>query len=166
MPGESRPPSYNVSEEESRRRRVEFLQLIRGDARLGRLPMSVRAACDCLGIARKTTRYWCETDPDFAADYNDAMEDSTDVLDDEAVRRAMGVVEDVFGKDENGLQVKIGERVRYSDDLLKFVLSGRRGIYGRGVQVNTQVNVVEQISDRDMARALALMVAEERERQA
>lgn len=97
----------------------------------------------------------------------DAIEDSTDVLEDEASRRAMGIEEDVFGRDEDGADAVIGKKTRYSDDLLKFLLQGRRqALYRPNHQVNTQVNVsLEPPSDRDVAKALSLLIEEAKQKQ-
>lgn len=147
--------------------RAEFLDLLRGDARLKRLPMSVRAASDAVGISRRTVIDWCQRDPQFALAYEDAKEDGIDVLEDEAGRRAMGIEEDVFGQGEDGETVKVGTKVRYSDDLLKFVLAGRRAaVFRPNQQVNVQTNLtLEAPSDRDVAKALALLVEEVKQKQ-
>ncbi len=147
--------------------RAELLDLLRGDQRLKRLPMSVRAACDQLRISRRTVIDWCQRDPAFARTYEDAKEDAIDVLEDEANRRAMGIEEDILGQDEDGEPVKSGTKVRYSDDLLKFVLSGRRAaVFRPANQVNVQTNLtLEGPSDRDVAKALALLVEEVKQKQ-
>lgn len=147
--------------------RAEFIDLLRGDARLKRPPYSVRAACDQLQIHRRTVITWKQNDPEFAQAYEDALEDSTDVLEDEAARRAMGIEEDVIGRDEDGEDVVIGKKVRYSDDLLKFLLAGRRqALYRPNAQVAVQTNIqIEQPSDRDVAKALSLLIEEAKTKQ-
>lgn len=147
--------------------RAEFIDLLRGDLRLKRPPMSVRAACDQLKIARHTVKNWRQVDPQFLQAYEDALEDSTDVLEDEAARRAMGVEEDVFGRDEDGEETVIGKKTRYSDDLLKFLLAGRRqALYRPNAQVAVQTNIqIEQPSDRDVAKALSLLIEEAKTKQ-
>jgi len=129
--------------------------------------MSVRAACDYLKISRRAVQTWKVEDPQFLRAYEDALEDSTDVLEDEATRRAMGIEEDVFGRDEDGEETVIGKKTRYSDDLLKFLLQGRRqALYRSNTQVAIQNNLtVEQPSDRDVAKALSLLIEEAKQKQ-
>lgn len=79
-------------------KRAAFLDALReGD--------SVTAAAKAGGIARSTAYKWRDEDSDFAADWDDAVETGTDVLEDVAVQRA-----------------KDG-----SDTMLIFMLKGRRG---------------------------------------
>lgn len=147
--------------------RAELLDLIRGNPARKQPPLSVRAACDALGISRRTPITWCQQDPAFAQAYDDAKEDGIDILEDEANRRAMGIEEDVFGVGEDGEPFVVGKKVRYSDDLLKFMLAGRRAaVFRPNNQINTQVNVaLEGPSDRDVAKALALLVEEVKQKQ-
>jgi hypothetical protein len=49
---------------------------------------SITAACDEAGVKRRTYYQWYKDDPDFAAAADDALEQGTDGLEDEAVRRA------------------------------------------------------------------------------
>ena len=49
---------------------------------------SVTAAAEAAGIDRKTAYRWRDAQPDFAASWEDALEDGTDHLEDEALRRA------------------------------------------------------------------------------
>lgn len=49
---------------------------------------SVTAAAEAAGIDRKTAYRWRDAEPDFAAGWEDALEDGTDRLEDEALRRA------------------------------------------------------------------------------
>jgi hypothetical protein len=69
---------------------------------LGRGYSVTRAAYE-VGVARRTAYHW-RADPDFLALWNDALEDGTDLLEDEARRRA----------------------IDSSDSLLKFLLTARR----------------------------------------
>lgn len=144
--------------EKSLVRRAEFLDLLRGDPRLKRLPMSVRAACDQIGISRRTPIDWCQRDPAFAQAYEDAKEDAVDVLEDEAGRRAVhGVSEPVYQGGE-----LVGHKQVFSDRLLETLLMGRRAaVFRPSNQVNVQTNLtLEAPSDRDVAKALALLVEE------
>lgn len=68
------------------------------------LGKSITAACRAERIGRQTYYDWRNADPDFAAHADEAIEEGTDRLEDEAHRRAMKV----------------------SDTLLIFLLKGRR----------------------------------------
>jgi hypothetical protein len=103
---------------------------------------NVRAACDACGIGRRTAYSLREADPTFAADWDEALEDHTDLLEAEVVRRAMGTKELVIHQGKPcGVWVLNGEIVtettpgakliplyqtRYSDTLIQFELRGRR----------------------------------------
>ncbi len=50
---------------------------------------SVKTAADAAGIARQTVYRWRQEDEDFARAWDDAVEDGTDLLEDEALRRAL-----------------------------------------------------------------------------
>lgn len=152
------------SHHESLVRRAEFIDLIRGNPARRQLPLSVRAACDKLKINRSVPFHWKKTDPQFASAYDDAIEDGHDVLEDEALRRAVdGVARDVYYQGE-----VVGQEQQYSDGLLQFMLAGRRPErYRPNHQINTQVNVqIEQPSDRDVAKALSLLIEEAKSKQA
>ncbi len=65
---------------------------------------SVTLAARAIGVARKNVYAWRNKDEQFNADWDDAVEQGTDLLEDVAVRRAMD----------------------HSDTLLIFLLKGRR----------------------------------------
>jgi transposase-like protein len=65
---------------------------------------SVTLAARAIGVARKNVYEWRKKDEQFKADWEDAVEQGTDLLEDVAVRRAMD----------------------HSDTLLIFLLKGRR----------------------------------------
>ena len=67
--------------------------------------LSISSASRAAGIHRSTYYAWRETHPDFATAADDAIEEGTDGLEDEAMRRAM----------------------TSSDTMLIFMLKGRRG---------------------------------------
>ena len=90
-------------------------------AALGR-GVSVARAAAAAGFSYGFAYKWRAADPEFAARWQEAYEEGTDVLEDEAHRRAVdGVGTPVYygGK-------KIGETRKYSDMLLMFLLRGRR----------------------------------------
>jgi Homeodomain-like domain len=75
-----------------------------------------------LGINRVTVYRWRQVDPSFAVAYTDAMEAGTDLIEDEARRRAVdGYDRPVF---QGGKLVGV-VRV-YSDELAAMLLRGRR----------------------------------------
>jgi Homeodomain-like domain len=77
---------------------------------------------EVLGINRVTVFRWRKDDPSFAQAYSDAMESGTDVIEQEAQRRAVdGYDRPVF---QGGKQVGV-VRV-YSDMLAALLLRGRR----------------------------------------
>lgn len=142
-------------------RQKVFLQALRGDD--DGVPKSIRVACKAAGIARGTYSMWRETDPEFLALYEDAFEDGTDTIEDEATRRAVtGVTQDVYHQGE-----VCGQKQVYSDQLMTFMLRGRRpSLYGDAA-VNLQVNNnnAVQTTDEQIARALALLLAQAKTKQ-
>jgi len=80
----------------------------------------ISKAAQQAGIHRRTHYTWLEQDPEYAAIFTRMREEVTDLLEEEAWRRAReGVTEDVFYRGE-----KVGEITRYSDTLLIFLLKG------------------------------------------
>ena len=89
----------------------------------------VGLAAKAAGVSRQTVYSHIKKDEDFAAEFDRAIEDSADLLEAEAVRRAVaGVEEPVFGKLEgaNAGTGVVGSIRRYSDTLLIFMLKGRK----------------------------------------
>ncbi len=84
----------------------------------GRVPAAAKKA----GIDRTTPHIWAKRDAKFRAQMMEAIELSTDVLEQEAIRRAMGAKRKLF--DEDGRPVT--DRVGGSDTLLIFLLKGRK----------------------------------------
>lgn len=85
--------------------------------------LSVQSACDGAEIGRRTAYNWRDAEPEFAKAWDAAVEAGTDVLEDEARRRAFEGVDEPAG----WYQGKPGGLVRkYSDTLLMFLLNGRR----------------------------------------
>ncbi len=83
---------------------------------------SVTAAAAATKISRKTWYQHRNADKEFSKSWEVALDEGTDALEDEAVRRAHeGVLKPVFhgGK-------KVGEIREYSDTLLMFSLKARR----------------------------------------
>ena len=83
---------------------------------------SISDACKASNVARRTAYNWRDSDKDFAAEWDDALDEGSDLLEDEAKRRAVdGVDEPVFYQGQEVARVK-----KYSDTLLMFLLKGRR----------------------------------------
>jgi hypothetical protein len=83
---------------------------------------SVSAAAAVAKVDRRTVYKWREKAADFAEEWDDQVEVGTDVLEDEARRRAVqGVRKPVY----QGGQL-VGHVQEYSDHLLTILLRGRR----------------------------------------
>ncbi len=97
------------------KKRSAFLEGLAGGA-------SVTAACLLAGIGRRSAYDWRDSDEAFAAEWDDAVEAGTDLMEDEMRRRAVdGVDEPRFHDGE-----VCGHVRRYSDTLLIFMLKARR----------------------------------------
>jgi hypothetical protein len=83
---------------------------------------SVAAAAKAAGYGRQRLYECREADPELAAAWDDALEEGTDLLEDEALRRAKdGVEEPRFYEGE-----VCGHVRKYSDTLMIFLLKARR----------------------------------------
>ncbi len=139
-----------ASKAEADAKRAKFVEIMRS----GR---SIRAACDAVGVARQTFHSWKDRHPEFDEAVRQAFEDGTDRLEDEAFRRAHdGNERPVYQGGE-----LVGTVTDYSDTLMTFMLRGRRPERYRENN-NTNVNIVNmpEPSDRDLAKAMALLVEE------
>lgn len=103
---------------------------------------NVRRACEACEIARRTAYTLRQDDPTFAQAWDEAQEDFSDLLEEEAVRRAIGTREIVIHQGKPcGVWILDGQIVtettphaklvplyenRYSDSLIQFELRGRR----------------------------------------
>lgn len=94
--------------------------------------VSVAAAAALIGAHRGTVIGWKGADTDFKEKYEEALDEGTDLLEDEAVRRARdGVKRPVFYMGEI-----CGYIQEYSDSLLKFMLEARRPAIFRSRSIN------------------------------
>lgn len=83
---------------------------------------SITSAAKACGSLRQTFYRWRSEDPAFAAEWDEAIEAGTDLLEDEARRRAVdGVEKPIFYQGR-----EVGRMREYSDSLLMFLLKGRR----------------------------------------
>lgn len=91
------------------------------------LTPNVSEACRQAGVTRKAAYDLRKADPEFAALWDDALDESTDELVGECYRRAkQGTEEPVYY-----LGKEIGRVKKYSDTLAIFLLKAhRRGVYG------------------------------------
>src|SRR5579883_342376 len=117
MPGmpRARPPAQHKKEAAIGHRRAASLAALAA-------PGSVSRAARLAGVPRRTAYDWRAADEAFGKAWDEALERGTDVLEDEAVRRASeGTLRPVFqgGK-------KVGTVREYSDLLLIFMLKARR----------------------------------------
>lgn len=105
----SRPP-FRTPEKDAK----FFATLARG--------VSVTGACDNAEYARQSVYDQRDSDPEFRAAWDNAVEAGTDKLEDEAHRRAHdGTEEPVYQGGE-----LVGTIRKYSDTLTIFLLKGRR----------------------------------------
>ncbi len=77
------------------------------------------------GVPQRTHYHWIKTDPIYAEVYRKQHDRSMEVLEDECLRRAVhGIEEPVFhgGKE-------VGTRLKYSDNLLMFLMKKRDPAY-------------------------------------
>ncbi len=87
-------------------------------ARYGNVTRAAKAA----SVSRRVVYEWREEDEAFAKAWDEAIEESNDVLEGEAYRRAVtGTLEPVFYQGE-----KTGTVRRYSDSLLSLLLKSNR----------------------------------------
>lgn len=142
---------------EKKQRQAAFLLALRGQDK--GTPLSVRSACTVSGVTRTAVYHWLSSDIDFLELYNSAMEDGTDLLEDVANERAIkGMVVERKMDDDGNI---VSEKIDHDNGLLRFLLQGRRPARYRANQdVNVGVNVNNQLDDNQVARALALLMAE------
>lgn len=83
---------------------------------------NVSKACEAVAIGRMTAYDWRAADVEFAGEWDEVVEASTEALEQEVYRRAHeGVNEPVFYQGE-----QCGSVRKYSDTLAMFVLKARR----------------------------------------
>ena len=106
----------------AQRARVTFLAaLARG--------ISVTGAAAEASVPRRTVYEWRHSDEAFSADWDDAVDAGTDVLEDEARRRAHDGVEEpivAMGKVARNDDGTILTVRKYSDNLMSLLLKARR----------------------------------------
>jgi AcrR family transcriptional regulator len=114
--------------------------------------LSVAAAAKRAGVGRSTAYEWRSADADFAKAWDEAIEAGTDVLEDEAVRRAVeGTDEPVFYQG-----MVCGAVRRYSDTLLIFMLKARRPEKFKDRPVRLNLPAIKTARDVLVAHAAAI----------
>ena len=84
---------------------------------------SITRSAKAANITRMLAYDWRDADPEFRLAWEKALEKGSDVLEDEATRRAhQGVQRTIYYQG-----VKIGVEREYSDTLMCLLLKGRRG---------------------------------------
>jgi hypothetical protein len=83
---------------------------------------NITKACELSGLSRTTAYDWRGDDPDFAVDWQKALDVAADLLEEEAVRRAKdGTLKPVYQGGE-----LVGHIQEYSDTLMIFLLKGAK----------------------------------------
>jgi hypothetical protein len=107
---------------------------------------SVKAACLLIKICRTTAYKWKEENEDFSTSWDQAIEDGTDLLEDEAWRRAVEGVEKPVGFFEGVPSTYVQQ---YSDSLLLALLKARRrSKFGDKIE-STNLNLTTELKDED-----------------
>ena len=126
-------------EAEGRGRRTAFLAALQE----GR---SITGAAVAAGVNRTLLYKWRGEIAEFAAAWNEAVRTAADLIEDEALRRAMhGVQRPVFWRGE-----QIGSVTTYSDRLLALLLQRRRP-----VSPPARARARDQVMEPDLASRLA-----------
>lgn len=108
-------------------------------------------ACEICKISREAVYWKRRNDKEFSQRYDEAMEQSTDVLEDEVVRRAFeGVQEGVYYQGD-----RVDLKTVYSDSLIQFMLRSRRPekYKDRVSTDNTNLNANVTVEDDDEVMA-------------
>lgn len=110
---------------------------------------NVSGACTVSLYPRQRAYELRNRDPDFAAAWDDALDEAVDTLEKEAWRRACkGNAEPVYQNGE-----KIGEVRKYSDTLLIFLLKGHRPKrFRERADVNLNVGDIDSAIERELIR--------------
>lgn len=119
----------------------------------------VRGACDASGYARRCVYRWRKDDKDFAAQWSEALQVATDLLEEEADRRGRdGYDEPVFFQGNVA-----GAKRKYSDGLLLARLKALRPEqYRERISMTgaNQQNVTVVIRDFETEAAMLRLVSE------
>lgn len=124
-------------------KKEKFLELLRQG-------LSATEAAGNVGVSQRTVYDHRRSDPQFADEWARAYEIGGDILEAEAIKRAVdGWDEPVFGKVSPGIDGQIGVIRKKSDRLLEVALKGRRSIYKDNPRIDLHQQTVNvQIEDR------------------
>jgi hypothetical protein len=154
----------NRSARTAEKTRVTKAAFIAAFAACGRITL----ASASVGIDRTTHYVWYGEDEAYRKEFNDVRGKVADMLEDEAIRRAVEGVErpliGTVGKHQSGV---IGYVREYSDRLLELLLKGnrperykeRREITGTGVR-SAQTDNVRRMSDDELDAELKKLEAD------
>lgn len=105
----------------------------------------VSKACEVVVVSRQAVYGWRQSDPEFAADWDRAVELATEDLEREVRRRALhGVEEPVFYQGE-----VCGTIRKYSDSLLMFAIKARKPEYRDSIKLT--IEDADKLIDRSGA---------------
>jgi hypothetical protein len=116
----------------------------------------VTAAAKAARLDRVTVWRWRETDPSFAAQFDDAVAQAADGLEREARRRAVeGVEEPVFYKG-----IEVGTVRKYSDSLLTTMLKAKRPEYRDASKLELSGRLaIGELTEEEIRKELAALAA-------
>lgn len=117
MAADKKPPKARTNRTRHRARKWQerWLEAFRVEG-------TVKAACEAAGVGRTTVYEERQANEEFALAWHDIEEETTEMMEREAIRRAAeGVVEPVVSAGKHVTDVR-----RYSDQLLQFMLRARK----------------------------------------
>lgn len=137
--------------------RDQFLTLVANGS-------TIKQACNALDVARSSLYKWIREDVEFKALYDQALEDSQDVIRGEIWRRAITGIRRV-----RVIAGKIVYEREYSDRILEMLAKMRlpeaAALNGTGVTINQTQNLIqmsdEQLEDALRQRGIPLLSIEE-----
>jgi hypothetical protein len=117
---------------------------------------NIAASARSVGVSSSAVYALREKDADFRTSWDEALEDSYDMLEGEARRRAFeGVEEPVFYQGE-----EVGRVTKYSDGLAQFLLKGyRRRKFGDKTEITGADGGALVIDDTARASRIAQLMA-------
>lgn len=122
---------------------------------------SITAASLDAGIGRRSVFEWRLAEPDFAAAWDEAVEEGTDRLEDEAHRRARdGTTKPIFHQGQ-----MCGAVQEYSDTLMIFMLKARRrSKFGDKATISGDPDnplqfETKDVSNRELAKGMLALLA-------
>jgi hypothetical protein len=153
----SPPLRYAHSSRHSTVRTPQLIEAFLIYLRKGYVP---KRAAEEVGISRGTAFLWRKKDPEFAAAWEEAVDEGTDLLEEAILKRARdGYDRPIF---QGG--VFVGQERVYSDSLAAMMLQGRRPQYRRQ-QHDMNVNVTGNVNHSIDFSSLTVSELDELQRQ-